>query len=221
MRYLLKVTREIYRCYMSPTGEVYDKPIGSIGMRNLGKEKDDFLKKYINTVMNTKIVSNTSKIYIRSSLPSVNSVFVHYNAGLDESRKINIKTAQSQIDYDSKKMLQFFPDDMLSKIIYYGECELENYKNMLNLVIAKYEKRNKLLDNLALKIPRVEVQECLEEDEFNELLSIIKLYIKSHMQYIENNLDHKACGYLLYLMSSPCLEGENKERYEYLKQLLE
>lgn len=218
---LIRMTRELVYCYVKDSeGNLYDRPIGSIGKRNLDKKRNDFLKKYIALILTTKIVSNTTKIYIGSSLPSVASVIANHNHAVSELEKINVKTAQSHLYYDEKKLEKYFPKDMLLMVIANSSCNLDDYERRLNLTIADYSKKNKLLGNLALKIPKVAVEESLKEDEFNELLSIIKPYIKSHMQYIENNLDNKSCGYLLYLMSAPCLQGEDKERYELLKQLL-
>lgn len=218
---LIRMTREIFHCYVKDSeGNIYDRPIGSIGKRELDKKRNDFLKRYITLILTTKIVSSTTKIYIGSSFPSVASVIANHNHSVSELEKINVKTAQAKLYYDEKKLEKYFTKDMLLKVIASSSCNLEDYEKRLNLAIADYTKKNKLLDNLALKIRRVEVREHLEEDEFNECMSIIKPYIKSHMHFIENNLDNKACDYLHYLMSTPYLEGENKERYEYLKQLL-
>jgi len=221
MRSILSVTKDIYFSYMDYENNLYERPIGIIAKRNLDKKRDSFIRSYISFIMNSKIISDTTKLYIRSSSNSVASAIKNYNQTASEDEAINIKTAQSKINYDINKLLKYFPDNMLSQVLAYNSCNLEDYEKRLNLAIADYTKKNKLLDNLALKIPRVPVEESLKEDEFNELLSIIKPYIRMHMQYIENNIDNKSCGYLLYLMSAPCLEGENRKRYELLKQLLE
>ena len=221
MRSILSVTKDIYFSYMDYENNLYERPIGLITKRNLDKKRDSFIRRYILFIMTSKIVSDTTKLYIRSSSNSVASAIKGYNETVSEDEAINIKTAQSKINYDINKLLKYFPDNMLSQVLAYNSCNLEDYEKRLNLAIADYTKKNKLLDNLALKIPRVPVEESLKEDEFNELLSIIKPYIRMHMQYIENNIDNKSCGYLLYLMSAPCLEGENRKRYELLKQLLE
>lgn len=221
MRRILRVTKDIYFSYMDYENNLYERPIGIIEKRNLDKKRELFIRRYILFIMTSKIVSDTTKLYIRSSSNSVAYAIKGYNETVSDDEAINIKTAQSKINYDINKLLKYFPDNMLSQVLAYNSCNLEDYEKRLNLAIADYTKKNKLLDNLALKIPRVGVSEHLEEDEFNEFMSIIKPYIRSHMQYIENNLDNKSCGYLLYLMSAPCLQGKDKERYELLKQLLE
>jgi hypothetical protein len=74
MKYLLRMSREIYSCFVGTSGEVLEKSVGNIAKRKLDKKREDFLKRYIFLILNSKIVSDTSKLYITSSLPSVASV---------------------------------------------------------------------------------------------------------------------------------------------------
>jgi hypothetical protein len=221
MKYLLKVTREIYRSFVGTSGEIFERSVGNIAKRNLSKDREDFLKRYINLIINTKIVSDTTKMYIRSSLPSVASVITYYNSMVDEPQKINIKTAQSKIDYDTRKLAKYFPDDMLSQIVANRNCSLKDYDKALNLAISDYGQKNKLLDNLILKLPKVTPQDSLDEDEFTAFLDMISPYIKKNIRYLEEHIPEKSVGYLLYLMSAPNLTGDNKERYKLLKEIME
>lgn len=221
IRSLIRMTREVYHCYMDSDGKLYDKPIGSIGKRSLGKDRDDFLKNYIMLIMSTKIVSKTTKIYIRSTLPSVASVITNYNQLVNENEHINIKTAQSQLDYDGRKLQRFFPDTLISQVLGYSTCDLVQYNKMLNLAKMEYSKKNKLLDNIALKLPIVQLQDSLTDEEFHDFIQIICPFIIKHMKYVEDNLSEKAVGYMLYLTSTPQLSGICKEHYQLLKNILE
>ena len=220
MRSIISLTREVYHCYMRDDGNLYERPIGSIANRNLSKDTDDFLRKYIDLIMNTKIVSNTSKLYFKSTLSSVASVIKHHNLALPEYEKINLKTAHNQIDYDIKKLLKYFPEDMLSKVI--GSiCDLEKYNKALNFAIYDYKINKKLLDNIALTLPRVPVQDSLSDEELHDFIHIVSPFIKKHRKYVEENLPEKVVGYLYYLMSTPSLSGKHKEHYSLIKQILE
>lgn len=223
MRDILRMTREVYHCYMDGEGNLRDKGIGTIAKRNLDKRREEFLKRYVTLIMSTKIVSETTKIYIRSSLPSVASVINHHNQFVSENETINIKTAQSKIDYDTKKLLRFFPDNMLNQVLSNRSCNIVDYEKRLNLAIAEYGKKNKLLDNLLLRLPKVNVQDSLEEEEFKQFLNMIAPYFRKHIKYLEENLPAEGVGYLQYLMSTPETEltGINKERYGLLKLMLE
>lgn len=222
MRSILSVTKDIYFSYMDYENNLYERPIGIIAKRNLDKKRDSFIRRYILFVMTSKIISDTTKLYIRSSSSnSVASAIKSYNQTVSEDEAINVKTAQSKINYDINKLLKYFPDNMLNQVLAYNSCNLEEYERNLDLAMNFYGKKNKLLDNIALKIPRAPLQEDLEQDEFNELLSIIKPYIKSHIHYIEENLPEKSVGYILYLISNTSLAGKDKIRYNKLKELLE
>lgn len=223
MKYLIRMTREVYHSYMDSDDNLYDRPRGTIGKRNLDKKYDDFLKKYITLIMGTKIVSATTKIFIRSTLPSVASVITSHNQTLDEGQTININTAQSIIDYDSRKLLKYFPDNMINRMLSSSACDLGSYEKGYNHANADYAMKNKLMDNLKLKLHKVSIQDSLEESEFNDLLSIISPYFSKHIKYLEENISRDSVGYLQYLMSTPTqqLTGEHKRRYELIRQMLE
>ena len=220
MTNIISLTRDVYHCYMKEDGTMYERPIGSIARRNLNKSQDDLLKRYIDLIMNSKIVNITTKIYIRSTESSVASVIKNYNETVPEHEQINIKTAQSLIDYDRKKLLKCF-DDMLSKVIGYSNCDFSEYNDKLNLAIAKYKKRDKLLDNIMLTLPWVPLQDSLSEEELHDFIQVISPFIKKHRKYVEKNLPNKAVGYLLYLTSTPQLNRDHKKHYELLKSILE
>ncbi|MGH4117952.1 hypothetical protein [Clostridium sp.] len=223
MKYLLRMTREVYSCFVGPSGEVLERSVGNIAKRGLDKKREDYLKRYIDLVLNSKIVSETSKIYIRSSLPSVASVITNYNDMVGDSETINIKTAQSQIDYDTRKLARYFEDTMINKILTSSSCDLNVYEKQFNLAYADYSKKNKMLtDNLVLKIPRVDVKDTCSEEQFSEIMSIIAPYFKKSIHYVESNLP-ESVGYLLYLMTSPIsnLTFEDKERYELIKNMID
>ena len=217
------MSREVYSCFVEANGKILERSVGNIAKRNLDKKREDFLKRYIDLVMNTKIVSETSKLYIRSSLPSVASVIGNYNDMVGESEAINIKTAQSQVDYDTRKLARYFEDTMINKILTSSSCDLNVYEKQFNLAYADYSKKNKMLtDNLVLKIPRVDIKDTCSDEQFSEIMSLIAPYFKKSIHYVESNLP-ESVGYLHYLMTSPIssLTFEDKERYEIIKNMIE
>lgn len=222
MRSILSVTKDIYFSYMDYENNLYERPIGIIAKRNLDKKRDSFIRRYILFVMTSKIISDTTKLYIRSSSSnSVASAIKSYNQTVSEDEAINIKTAQSKINYDINKLLKYFPDNMLSQVLAYNSCNLEEYERNLALAMNVYGKKNKMMDNLALKMRRVPIQGDLEDEDFEELISIIAPYTKKQINYIEENIPEELVGYLLYLISSSSLNDKDKVRYNFLKELLE
>jgi len=227
MRYLLKMSREVYLCY---EGNTLQRPIGRIGDRNIDETRNAFLKSYLDFIMSNKVVSETTRIYIRSTLThsaSVAAIINDFNETLSEGegKKINVKKAQNQIDYDYKKLIKRFkfPDDMLNKVTTNSECNLDFYNEKLSLAIDQYTGKNKLLDSLKLKLPIVKIQDSLDEDKFFDLLGMLSPYFSKHIKYLEENLPENAVGYMKYLLSTPTqqLTGEHKERYQLLREMLE
>lgn len=101
-----------------------------------------------------------------------------YNTGLPEAEQINIKTAYAKVNYDRQKLLKIFPEDMLTDVVTRKNPDMTRYEKLLNLAISKYARKSRLLDKLALRIPRSTLNETLTDDEFDELFSILRNYKK-------------------------------------------
>lgn len=71
--------------------------------------------------------------------------------------------AQSKVDYDSRKLIKYFPDNMLTQVLSNSSCALDDYEKRLNFVVADYAKKHKIVDNLILKLPKVAIQDSLED----------------------------------------------------------
>ncbi|RMC97798.1 hypothetical protein D9O40_14310 [Clostridium autoethanogenum] len=219
---IMKMTKIVYRSFMNKDNNLFDKPFRRLAELELEKERQDFLKDYIDFIMHSDIVAETTKIYIRSPFDSVASSIADYNRTLPEGIKsINIKTAESNCNNNTNKLLEYFPDDMLYSVIYSKNCDLEHYNKLLDLAIAKRCKKNKIFNNLILKLPTdVELQDSLDEDEFSDFVKIIAPYLRTHIKYLEENISCKAVGYLFYLISTRQLYGIDKDRYNLLKEML-
>jgi hypothetical protein len=220
MNKILEMTREVFHSYMDLNDNFYDKPVGLLGSRNLAKEKVDFLKRYIELIMHTRIVSETTKNYIRG-YGSVLSVIRSYNRTVSDGKEKNVKTAQSNVNYDVVKLHKYFPDDMLLRIISYSTTDMDYYYKQLNLAVMDYAKKNKLLDNLIIRLPRVELQDALDEQEFLDFVETITPYFKKSIKAAEESLSGKAVGYFLYLMTSGELRPEDNARYKVIKEMME
>lgn len=220
---IMVMTRLVHQDYMDKDDNLYDNPKYRVVKQNIDEERESFLKEYIEFIMGSNIVADTTKIWIRSPYESVASAIEDYNRALPrDKKKIDIKTAQSNRNNNTNKLLEFFPDDMLYNVIHNKDCDLEHYNQLLDLAVAKKGKKNNMLDNLMLKIPtKVEIQHNLPEDEFSDFLDILAPYFRKHIDYLQQNIPEKGVGYLYYLISSRKLEGEHKERYDLLKKMLE
>jgi hypothetical protein len=81
--------------------------------------------------MSSRTVSDTTKMYIRSSNGTFTGAINSYNRGVSEDKQI--KTGQSKVDYDRKKLGGYFTINMIECIIYQKDCDLLPYKRMLSV----------------------------------------------------------------------------------------
>ncbi len=173
-------------------------------------------------VMNTKITSKNTKNYLRSNEVSVRRFVESYNLIVNEDEQLKAASVSQNVDYDRKKLLEFFPDYIISKIRSFGwEERISDYEKMLNNATAKYAGNRKMLNNLALTIPKTAVNDNLTEEGFNDLISVITPYTKAQRKYISENIPDEQVGYLNYLVSAHKLNGENLKRFKIIKSLLE
>ena len=64
------------------------------------------------------------------------------------------------------------------------------------------------------------VYSSIDDNSFEDFISIVAPYTKNQVKFIESNLDIRGCGYFNYLLSYPDLKGVDKERQERLISLL-
>lgn len=134
-----------------------------------------------------------------------------YNTGLPEEQQINIKTAYAKVNYDRQKMLKIFPEDMLTDVVTRKNPDMSHYEKLLNLAVSRYSKKSRLLDKLALRIPRSTLNETLTDDELDELYSIIAPYSRHHIRAVEAALPEKMSGYLIKIGMPNSVESVIKD----------
>ncbi|NMA66596.1 MAG: hypothetical protein GX957_10215, partial [Clostridiaceae bacterium] len=166
-------------------------------------------------------VSNNTRNYIISNEGSVKSFVDSHNLLAAEHEKLKAGSVSQSVNYDRKKLLQFFPDRTITDILSPKETDIADYEKMLNTAIAKFSGNKKMLRNLALELDKAIVNDSLEEKDFRDLISTIAPYTKEQIKFISKNIPNEQIGYLNYLTSAYRLEGVDLERFNLLKALLE
>lgn len=222
MEKLLAMTKEIYGDLIDFNGELYSAPQGRVGKRQLRSEATKFLQDYITFIMSSRIVCDTTRMYIRSSSGSVAAAIRTYNEGRNEKERIiNVKTGQSAVDYDRKKLLKFFPNDMLYNVIYQKDCDLTSYKRMLSMVKRKYNKEECLSDKIVLNLSRKNYCHTLSDEEFEDLIPFLITYSKKTIKMIsEDRITADMVGYFNHLQFEDELSEIDEKRLKELKVLL-
>jgi hypothetical protein len=160
-------------------------------------------------------------MYIRSSSGSITAAIKSYNDGLIEKERVNLKTAQSKVDYDRKKLLGYFPDNMLYNVIYRSDCDLIPYKRMLSVARQKYSKEECLSDKVVLNLPKKTYCTSLTDEEFSEMVELLVIYSKNTVKEVEEKrLSADMTGYFNHLIFADVLSEVDEKRLQQLKMLL-
>ena len=211
---------------------LFDKDSGDYFVKNARAEERDkmtlaemrFVKRYLSLIMNSSIVSDSTKAYIRYNRIGSNRVIVKDIVNASKKSKygktLNENTVLAMLNYDQKKLQKYFDDDMLSKIRMSTYKDLNVYEEQLNIAIAKYGKSSELKEYLAIDIPVTEICGKLSDSDFDILLNIVKPYSKGVMKQLIEVIPDKMKGYLNFLLYIEEKSQLDSERYDKLKQLL-
>lgn len=218
MASILRYTKEVYRTFKEVNGNYKLDTSSAIGRMNLGNESFRFLASYLDFVMNAGVIGKATKIYIEAVENNLMDAIHAYNQGKSELEQIKDRQAWNQVGYDTRKLLTFFPDDMITNIIY-KRGYLEIYEAMLQSAINKKLKKSVIQDMSALKIPMVFEKTRPTEAEFDRFFQLYAPYTKETIKMIEEQLPRNVVGYYNYITSKGTLTEDEKIALERLKNV--
>lgn len=221
MKQLINQAHDIYSFCYDPYGKIYSKLTGDIEARNIDKDKQQFILAFMGFLMESKVISDTTKMFIKSRASTIKAVVDSHNRDCKEHEKINVNTAISKLQYDKNKLDKMFDDNMITKVLYMKECNLAKYKEQLSIAVLQYDKRVTVLDKLAVHIPKDSLSFVCSDEDFDEILEVLAPYspktIKTVIQFLN---DKGYSGYLTYLTSGKTLDSTEKSRLKDLETLL-
>lgn len=224
---LIVDTKQLYYDFM-----IYDEENGDCFVNNSKAEKSynltsaekHFVKRYLSLIMSTSIISDSTKQYVRyyriDSIRKIVKEVVNISKKKKNGKVLNENTMMAMIQYDHKKLLKYFDDDMLEKIKESTYKDISVYEEQLNLAIAKFGKASELKEHLALEVPLTEICGKLSDSDFNKLLNIIKPYSKGVMKQLIEVIPDSMKAYLNFLLYVEEKSQLDIDRYERLKKLL-
>lgn len=230
MSKLLKDTKQLYYDYMNYSEESGDKfydNVKSDDKYSLSTAEKHFIKRYLSLVINSSIVSESTKAYLR--YPAISSDRQTFQSIINSQKKdrkskvYNYNTVIAMLNYDEKKLIKYFDEDMLEiimKIKKVRKIDLSKYEGQLNIAIARFGKPNELVDELVLKVPLTELGGELTNQEFNKLLEIIKPFSKVAMKQLIETLPENYKQYLNYLLFVEEKGQLDRDRYTLLEKTL-
>ena len=213
----------VHNYYMDGADNIKLKPAYDSLMDKLPYENREFLLNLLKFLMYSKMISETTKVYLRGKDRTMNAVFVRYNREhLDN--QINPNTAKSKINYDRRKLLDYFDDDMVHQILNYPEtCDLAKYKRALTRADARYGKRGTLEKMVNLNLKCSEYAHDVEADKFETFLTLIAPYRREIVEAREKLIqeDYRdVLSYINFLCSGSKLDAIDADNLNTLLEVL-
>lgn len=216
---LFKQLKELVHDFYSD-GEILDKPIGRIGKKELPDNIVRFLGDFVDLLLNSRMVCEETKIYISDVYITHEGIITEMESrGLGRPNK---NTVQTKLWNDKGKIIKAFGEGMILELVEYRDIsKLNQYRDSLNMVRAKYSKA-RLLSNIALKLPdtsNVKVTD-VDKESFEEFISIVAPYCKKHMAFISEQIPTNIVSYCKYILSSKDITEEDIENRNMLLEIL-
>ena len=213
----------VHNYYMDKDDNIKLKPTYDSMMERLPYEDREFLLNLLKFLMYSKMVSETTKVYLRGKDRTMNDVFARYNHEHPDNQ-INLNTAKSKINYDRKKLLDYFDDDMIHQILNYPDtCDLVKYKRALTRADARYGKRGTLEKMVNLNLKCSEYAHDVDPEKFETFLTLIAPYRREIVTAREKLIqeDYRdVLSYINFLCSGSKLDAIDADKLNMLMEVL-
>lgn len=212
---ILKQLKPVVCDFLDKDGNILYEPSGRYIRINIKPDRIEFLRQFIDLLLNTKYISKETKMYISNRYMTISNVYEELKVS---NKDINLNTVKAKIFYDKNKIAALFGDDMLAKVIEYKDTDMGEYWEKIYKALEKYGSTG-VFDGIALKMPPSNLEKEITDEEFNEFIECIKPYLLTHMQEKSKGINRKVVGYIKYIMSSSVLSKEDIERKEIYQSL--
>lgn len=207
--------------FVGNNNKILNKPLGKLIRRDIGSERVDFLRQYIDLLLNSRMLTKETKIYLLDRYITYDGVAE--KLGEETGTQINSSTTKAKIWQDKNKIIRAFGERMLVDILEYDNIDFEDYKERLLDAQHKYG-NSKLLRNVCLALPETPYQTTsISEKDFNDFIDIISPYTRRQMDIVVNDLldpNLQALSYIRYILSSGLLKSIDEKRKERIIELL-
>ncbi len=218
MNKLMEMTQNVFRAFDNVNGNMKLNKGSMIGRMNPDSEVVAFLEMYLHFVMQTDIVSDVTRIFITSMENSPHEAIRAYNKNHGIHEQISAKKAANHFYYDSKRLMEFFPEDMITNLLY-GKGDVGVYCAMLQSAVIRKMGRANLNQMTVLNLPVTVSSEVPSDTEMDEFFVMFAPYSKKVVSQVEQKLSKKVIGYLNYLSNKKSRTTEEEQVMNRLSEL--
>lgn len=214
----------------------YYAPLSKI---NLSEARLTLLRNFCDLVLNTDMLSEWSKMYIKDKNITLKSLTEEINR-INEEKKALVKvksgndvvyeiggevsqnTVRSKIEYEQKKLsIALGGKDMIVDILYYPSRSIEDYQVRVANLIAEHRGGTDLRNKLCISLDKKVYSKKFDGDFMSKYQDIIYTYLESTRKAIEEELnkDTDFVGYFNYLLSG--IHTDDAKVMEDRRQLID
>jgi len=170
-------------------------------------------------------LNKETTIWFNSHLSSVKDAVEYYNSQCEASEALNLKTAQSKVTYDKKRVSNYLGDGSLFITLAYPGEYLEAAWEGLDNFCKKYNSNREYNNAMVLKMNTdTDIVKTLAVDDWEQLINIVTTYSKKRVHELENGetdeLTPEMIGYFNYLVNSKRLGERDQQRLGTLRTIL-
>lgn len=193
-----------------------------------GRVVDENMKEFLYEALrlfSSGALNKETTIWFNSHLSSVKDSIEYYNSQCEDSDTINVKTAQSKVTYDKKRVSNYFSDGSLFLTLAYPDDYLEAAWDSLDNFCKKYNTNREYNNAMVLKMDNnVDIVKSIDSDDWEQLIKLATTYSKVRIKELESGetdeLTKDMIGYFNYLVSSKRLNDRDQKRLKTLHSIL-
>lgn len=195
-------------------------PRGNVGKRCKSSERLGLMRNFIHFLLETDFLKYETKMYIADQNISMSRVYERLMENPEfEAKGLTEKAIINRIYRDQTKLDNAFGSEFVTDILY-GVQSISKYADLLGKEYAKFGDES-LRSSIRLNLSKDCICTEVSDDDFDLFVDVIKPYLDTHMQAIEDAMDPKTVGYFNYLIGCPdnCLKPIDIDRKERLVRL--
>lgn len=190
----------------------------------VGEEVKEFLYEALRLFSEGALNKETT-IWFNSHLSSVKDAVDYYNSQCENSEVLNLKTAQSKVTYDKKRVSNYFGDGSLFITLAYPNEYLEAAWESLDNFCKKYNNNREYNNAMVLKMDNnIDIVKSIDSEDWEKLICVVDTYSKKRIRELESGeadeLTTDMIGYFNYLINSKRLSDRDQKRLGTLRSIL-
>ncbi len=214
----IKNIKILYRAFYKVNGQYKLNPASPLAHRHLAADTCAFLMDYLDFVMNSGLLDDVTKVYIKSIEDTPREIARLHNENADESAQITTKMIANHRDYDEKRLAKYF-DGALIKDLLGGKGDVNICRAALNHAIQERLGKSLLSGLTSLKLPRTFSTTPPDVLDLNLFLYMIEPYTKRGIDAVERELSPEVVGYINYLSAKTNRTEEEEKILQKVREL--